>query len=233
MTYKCKTMYIHGSHKQLSPILCVCVCVYLHVQTSHRHRGSNWDRNVLALTILLPLDTSQQRLRCLRSVGRFNPKSKTPSQYILDEHLKVSVNKILCAVLFCSCREHFLSVLTTSCWAAVPLKSYSATTTERTTLIGELQQLWLLQILTNYSLKSSASRSKHVVSMMIVLILTLHQLIIHVVFWNNTENLKLGSGGLVGLCVGILSRKIDFRGIIGHPNSCCNPSCNFIVGLFN
>ena len=35
-----------------------------------------------------------------------------------------------------------------------------------------------LQILTNYLLKSSALSSKHVMSMMIVLVLTVHQLII-------------------------------------------------------
>ena len=43
-----------------------------------------------------------------------------------------------------SCKEHFLSILTTSCWAAVPLKRCSTTTTERTTLISVLQRLWAI-----------------------------------------------------------------------------------------
>ena len=41
-----------------------------------------------------------------------------------------------------SCKGHFLSILTTSCCAAVPLKGCSTTTTERTTLISVLQRLW-------------------------------------------------------------------------------------------
>ena len=35
----------------------------------------------------------------------------------------------------------------------------------------------------------------------------------------------------MGLCVGILNRKIGFQGIIGHPNSCCNPSCRSIYSI--
>ena len=69
--------------------------------------------------------------------------------------------------------------------------------------------------------KSSALHSKHVASMMIVVVLTVHQLIIQ-----SSESV-----GLVGLCVGILNRKIDFQGIIGHPNSCCNPSCRSIYSI--
>ena len=79
-TYKCKFICIHGSHKQLSPILCVCICMCkphtdivaatetgmsLHTQYCYCWRHHSKGYNV--------------HTYCMYEMGRFNPKPEAPS----------------------------------------------------------------------------------------------------------------------------------------------------------
>ena len=149
--YPTTSQAVPAQYKQWLHTVCTCAMdtknSYQHMLTSHRHRGSNWDRNVLAHTILLLLKTSQQRLQCtyLRTVWDVWDAS---IQSLKHHHSKSWMNiwRFLSASCFVqhSCKGHFLSILTTSCWAAVPLKSCSTTTIEWTTLISVLLRLWTI-----------------------------------------------------------------------------------------